>query len=77
MERKPEYEGGHSSLGLAYKALKRWDDAIRSFKEELKYHPDSFYARLYLGDTYRDMEELSRGADLLQEGPGISLRASP
>jgi tetratricopeptide (TPR) repeat protein len=39
-------------MGLAYKGLKRWDKAIRSFHEELRYHSDNIYAHLYLGESY-------------------------
>jgi tetratricopeptide (TPR) repeat protein len=40
-------------MGLAYKGLKKWDKAIQSFHEELKYHPDNAYAQLYLGESYQ------------------------
>jgi tetratricopeptide (TPR) repeat protein len=46
-------------MGLAYKGLKRWDKAIQSFHEELKYHPDNAYAHLYLGETYEAIKNYS------------------
>jgi tetratricopeptide (TPR) repeat protein len=39
-------------MGLAYKGLKKWEKAIESFQEELRYYPDNVYAHLYLGESY-------------------------
>jgi tetratricopeptide (TPR) repeat protein len=39
-------------MGLAYEGLKKWEKAIESFQEELRYHPDNVYAHLYLGESY-------------------------
>ena len=44
-------------MGLAYKGLKQWDMAIRSFHEELRHHPDNIYAHLYLGESYEAMRD--------------------
>jgi tetratricopeptide (TPR) repeat protein len=44
---KPDYENGHNNMGLAYQGLKKWERAIQSFREELRWH-----AHLYLGESY-------------------------
>jgi tetratricopeptide (TPR) repeat protein len=44
-------------MGLAYKGLKKWDKAIQSFYEELRYHPDNVYAHRYLGESYEAIKD--------------------
>ena len=57
MKAKPDYENAYNNLGLAYRRLKRWDQAVESFQEELKRNPENPYAHLNLGDLYYELKD--------------------
>ena len=50
------FENAYNSMGLAYKRLRKWDQAIRFFNEELKCHPENIYAHVYLGESYEALK---------------------
>jgi len=70
------YGPAHDNLGLAYQALRRWDDAEEAFKQAIKCAPEAPKPRLHLARLYLSLglkkeakKELLQVVKLDKDGP--------
>jgi protein O-GlcNAc transferase len=62
IELNPNNPGSHNNLGLALKALHRFDQAIASFQHALRLKPDYATAHVSLGNMLKDQGALEQAA---------------
>ncbi len=62
VELNPNSPGYHNNLGLALKALGRFDQAIGSFQRALRLNPDYATAHVSLGNMLKDQGDLEQAA---------------
>ncbi|MBP7184476.1 MAG: tetratricopeptide repeat protein [Saprospiraceae bacterium] len=55
IELDPRFVDAHRNLGSTYAVLKRFPEALKEFKEGLKYLPDDPTLLFYTGSVYKDM----------------------
>lgn len=65
---KPDSERLHIAMGLYCISVKEFEDAVRIFRDDvLKTHPDSDYAKAFLGMAYKNLKKIEDSKKVLNE----------
>lgn len=65
---KPESERLHIAMGLYCISVKAFDDAVKIFRDDvLKTHPESDYAKAFLGLAYKNLNKMDDARRVLNE----------
>lgn len=65
---KPESERLHIAMGLYCISVKAFEDAVKIFRDDvLKSHPDSDYAKAFLGMAYKNLKKTEDAKKVLNE----------
>lgn len=67
----PEFAIGHGNLGLTYKALSQYQDALSAFQTAIDLDPKYKKPYLNMGSTYLDKKEYDRALEYYQKALGI------
>jgi serine/threonine protein kinase len=74
VENDPQYDAGHHLRGLIFFARKQFDEAARSFQEELKWvvSPDNRYASLNnVAISHLQLNQFEKAANTFEEARGL------
>jgi tetratricopeptide (TPR) repeat protein len=75
IEQKPDFAGGHVSLGMLYAQTKREDDAVAEFRETLRLDPKRTDALSHLLEVLRTQARAAVKTGNLEKGLALLLQA--